>query len=320
MILIRHAEALLWAGRYLERAETAARCLDEASRTVMHLLPEEAEIEWGQMLRGLGLGAELNGRTTYEQAVIDRLLSGPDDPGSVRFGVEALRNNLRIVRDRTPVELFEEANRLHLWLQNNRLGHPRDSASHEFHATVRRGCQTISGIIAEAMPRDAAHAFIVVGRMLERSILTVELVRAALTHPSGRFDADRLLRATSSLQAFRRSGRDQSDHLAVAALLLEAPTLPRSVLSCLRRTEGRITVLSSSASTFHTPLQMCGRIRSRLEYGELVDDLGRSAEPTVRRLGSEIIELADLTTEQLTPPMGTPAFHAQFVRPGLDER
>ena len=36
MILARHAEALYWAGRQLERAETTTRALDVVGRNSMH--------------------------------------------------------------------------------------------------------------------------------------------------------------------------------------------------------------------------------------------------------------------------------------------
>ena len=69
MILARHAEALLWAGRYLERAETTARCLNVATASIMHLVPADAEVEWEQLIAALtgAICAYLGVRATIDE-------------------------------------------------------------------------------------------------------------------------------------------------------------------------------------------------------------------------------------------------------------
>ena len=181
MILARHAEALLWVGRYLERAETTARCLQVADSLIMHLQPEVARDEWAQLIRALGLADEFAAEALEPQQrqVTEFLLASSDSAGSVPAAIAAVRENLRVARDRVPIELWEEANRLHLslWSMNTAsvVREPNDTL-----VAVRRGCQAMSGVIGEAMGRDEGHAFIVLGRMLERCMLTVDLVRAEI--------------------------------------------------------------------------------------------------------------------------------------------
>ena len=127
MILARHAEALFWAGRYLERAENTSRCLNYAANSITHLRDEEARVEGGLLVKTLGLEEELRAAGPLESRpqLIAFLLSDSDNPGSVVSSVSAVRENLRSVRDRIPIELWEEANGLYLRFPF--LGHANDA-------------------------------------------------------------------------------------------------------------------------------------------------------------------------------------------------
>ena len=243
MILARHAEALLWTGRYLERAETTSRCLNYAANSITHMRADEARAEGELMVRTLGLQEELEavGPLESQPQLVAFLLSDTDNPGSVVSAVVAVRENLRSVRDRIPIELWEEANGLYLRFPF--LGHANVAPAglHEVLLMVRRACLAISGVLNEGMRRDEGHAFVVVGRMLERSIFTVGLLEASHSDTRGVMDATRMLRLTSSLQAYHRQHGNAPDPASVVSYLLHAPDLPRSVLSCLGRAEEGLT-------------------------------------------------------------------------------
>jgi uncharacterized alpha-E superfamily protein len=318
VILARHAESLFWAGRYLERAETTSRWLDVASRAAMHLLPDEAATEWSELLRALDLRADFEAGHdhTVRRDVATFLLSAPDNPGSVRSAVVALRENLRVARDRLPVELWEETNRLHLKVSYLDVEATYDRGSHEIYSMIREGCQTISGVMAEAMTRDEGHAFIGIGRMLERSVLTVGLLKVSFTNARGVFDGERVLRSSSALQAYRRLHGHGNDPVTTAAFLLETPNVPRSVFSCLRQAETRLDMLRAGSLSVSVPEQLAGRLRSRLEYGEIVGRLGADPQGVLTEVDHEIRALAESVTTHVFRPLGEAVIHAQFVRPG----
>ena len=260
MILARHAEALLWTGRYLERAENTSRCLNYAADSITHLRADEARAEGELLVRTLGLQDELEavGPLESRPQLIAFLLSDIDNPGSVVSAVTAVRENLRRVRDRIPIEMWEEANGLYLRFPF--LGHAEAAPSglHEVLLMVRRACQAISGILNEGMRRDEGHAFVVVGRMLERSIFTVGLLEASHADSGGVMDATRMLRLTSSLQAYHRQHGNAPDFDSVVRYLLRAPDLPRSVLSCLGMAEDCLTGLGSTATALDRPRRKAG--------------------------------------------------------------
>ena len=75
---------------------------------------------------------------------------------------------------------------------------------------VRRACLAMSGVLNEGMRRDEGHAFVVLGRMLERATFTVALLRSDLPGGFGPADgsrdvadATRMLRLTSSSLGLR---------------------------------------------------------------------------------------------------------------------
>ena len=318
MILARHAEAMLWVGRYLERAETTARCLEFESNSIMHLRPSDARVEWEQLVRALGLEDELAavGGLANRHEVADFLMSDTDNPGSVLSTVTTVRENLRAVRDRVPIELWEEANGLYLQLRA--LG-PAGTMPHELHEVflmVRRACLALSGVLNEAMRRDEGHAFIVIGRTLERSIFTVGLLRSGLTDPRGVLDATRLLRLTSSLQAYRRRHGHNLDPDVAVRYLLAGPDLPRSVLSCLARAEDCLTDLGSGAAALQRPRRRAGLLRARLELGDIEGELERGPVPVLTQLAAELAELAEEVRAGVVPPIAMPSVRSQYLRPG----
>lgn len=318
MILARHAEALLWTGRYLERAESTSRCLNYAADSITHLRSDEARAEGELLVRTLGLQEELEavGPLESRPQLVAFLLSDTDNPGSVVSAVTAVRENLRRVRDRIPIEMWEEANGLYLRFPF--LGHASAAPSnlHEVLLMVRRACQAISGILNEGMRRDEGHAFVVIGRMLERSIFTVGLLEASHADSRGVMDATRMLRLTSSLQAYHRQHGNAPDFDGVVRYLLRAPDLPRSVLSCLGRAEESLTGLGSTAKALDRPRRKAGLLRARLELGEVTDAMDSAPVPTLAGLASELAGLAAEVQAGIVPPLAMAAVRSQYVRPG----
>ena len=318
MILARHAEALLWTGRYLERAETTSRCLNYAANSITHLRGDEARAEGELMVRTLGLQEELEavGPLETQPQLVAFLLSDTENPGSVVSSVIAVRENLRSVRDRIPIELWEEANGLYLRFPF--LGHANASPAglHEVLLMVRRACLAIAGILNEGMRRDEGHAFVVVGRMLERSIFTVGLLEATHSDARGVMDATRMLRLTSSLQAYHRQHGNAPDPHGVVRYLLHAPDLPRSVLTCLGRAEEGLTGLGANSAALDRARRKAALLRARLELGEVEEAMASAPVATLQDFAVQLAGLAGDVHAGIVPPLAMATVQAQYVRPG----
>ena len=324
MILARHADSMLWAGRYLERADTIARCVSVETNAVMHRPPTEARLAARRLVQALGLQDEFVAArvSTGPYAVMDFLVSDDSHPGSVASAVQAVRENLRIVRDRIPVELWEEANSLYILMQSAKAvsAGTREQTGGEVSRmsviTARRGCRSLSGVMTESMMRDEGYAFLEVGRLLERAILTVELLKSGLGTGSDVFDGNRLLAFTHSLQAARREIGHSPSWDAAARFLLQHETLPRSVLWCLGRVERRLDDLAAAAGAVATPRRRAGALRAHLEYGELDAALAHEPEVELSGLGTALATLAADVHASTVAGSGLAQVHSQFVRPG----
>ena len=318
MILARHADALFWVGRYLERAEAGVRCLNYAASSIIHLRADEARIEGEQLVKTLGLEAELAAIGCLEgrPPLVAFLLSDTDNPGSVVSSIAAIRENLRSTRDRIPIELWEEANGLYLRFPF--LGHADVPVAglHELLLMVRRACLAISGVLNEGMRRDEGYQFMVLGRMLERSIFTVGLLAASYNDPRGVMAATRMLRLTSSLQAFHRQHGHDPDPEGVVRYLLHAPDLPRSVLSCLTRTQECLTGLGSAGAALERSRRQAGLLRARLELGDIEAAMESGPARALSSLSSELTDLAGEVQAGVGPPLAAPSLQAQYIRPG----
>lgn len=317
MILARHADALFWVGRYVERAEATVRCLDYAADSIIHLRPDEAQIEIEQLVKTLGLEsvAAMLGSLGGRRQLFAFLVSDTGNPGSVLSTVGAVREKLRSTRERIPIELWEEANGLYLWFRQFGGAELPPERLHEVLLMVRRACLAISGVLNEGMRRDEGHSFIVIGRMIERSIFTAGLLIASYTDPRGTMDATRMLRLTSSLQAYHRRHGHTPDPEGVVRYLLHATDLPRSVQSCLQRAEVCLTGIGSTAGALDRSRRKAGLLRARLEF-EFEGAMDQEPLPVLSTLHWDLAELASEIAAEVVPPLDFPMVRSQYLRPG----
>ena len=318
MILARHADALFWVGRYLERTEATVRCLDYAANSIIHLRPDEARIEIDHLVKTLGLEsvAALLGSLAGRRQLFAFLLSDTGNPGSVLSAVSAVREKLRSTRERIPIELWEEANGLYLRFREFGDAELPPDRLHETLLMVRRACLAISGVLNEGMRRDEGYAFIVIGRMIERSTFTVGLLIAGYADPRGVMDVTKMLRLTSSLQAYHRRHGHAPDPEGVVRYLLAGTDLPRSLLSCLLRAEECLTDIGATAGALDRSRRKAGLLRARLELGEIEAAMAEDPVPELSTLHWDLAELASEIAVEVSPPLDFPAVRSQSLRSG----
>ena len=317
MILARYAEALFWAGRQLERIESTARLVDLTGRNAMHHSLGEVAAEWRHLVELVGLDQTFDEHYAVTDAVsvTDFLFDDPDNPGSVCSVVGQLRENIRTARDRLPVEIWEEVNRLHLAFATRQNFHPSMPQDPEIHATVRRHCQAISGVIEEAMPRDEGHAFLVIGRNLERATCCTRALRFAWDRDE---DPATLLRSVAALQAYRRHAGYDADRVSITSYLLGEPKMPRSVLTCIERAEWRLDDLGNSSRGIVVARRLAGRLRSDLEYGDMPAELEERGVEVLLGIEADLLRLGRVMADQAFDPAQGVGLQTTFVRPGTD--
>jgi uncharacterized alpha-E superfamily protein/transglutaminase-like putative cysteine protease len=256
MLLARVAEAVYWAGRYLERAEDMSRIVQVHGETHVDL-PVGTDVGWSPLLDICGADDACVERLRREEAerataprlvprvseatVVRFVVTDRDNPSSIVNALEAARDNLRVARPVVPREVWELIN--DLWLDLSAEAHlleTREGRVRWLRRTID-DCVRMNGALVSTMRRDEAMAFICIGQQIERADITGRIldVRADSAAPTrGRDPYDEvhwmaLLRSVAAYQPFRRAMPARPDNSATLRFLLQDDAFPRAVASCL---------------------------------------------------------------------------------------
>ncbi|MFN8623806.1 MAG: alpha-E domain-containing protein [Chloroflexota bacterium] len=271
-MLARHAEDLLWIGRYLERAEDTARLLDVTYHTTLEAADDEVSSgAWRDLAETLYLEDETK---DMDRATLARfLVTDPTNGGSIVAAVGRARENARGVREWLTLELWEEINAFHLELAGMDLARALEQRPYALCELVRRRCETIIGVATAAMPRTEGYQFLLLGQLLERAGITARLLwvwqrrLAGIGASAGFLEWTKVLRSVSAYEAYLREHHATFDGLRVLSFLLASRELPRSVLYCLEVAERQLVSLSSGPYG-RASLRAIGRVRSDVEFAE----------------------------------------------------
>ena len=211
MLLARTAEAVYWAGRYLERAEDMARLVLVHGDTHVDL-PVGQDVGWAPLLAVVGADRSWSG-SFAEAEVVEYLLVDPGNPSSVLASLGAARDGFRRARAVVPRQSWELCN--DLWRdrgEQRQLVRTRQGRVQWLREVVS-ACQRLNGTLWGTMRRDEALAFAYIGQHLERADLTCRVLRARADtvlpeHPDGPYSEIRMtavLQALDACQPFRRA-------------------------------------------------------------------------------------------------------------------
>ena len=169
-MLSRVAENVYWMNRQIERAENVARAVETALDLAVEGTISQGRL-WDALVCTFGDQADFWARHGLaDQAnVISFLSFDPANPNSIASCLHAARENARTVRDMISTPMWEEINKVHLYMQSaaQRYGgwlHPR-----EFLDEVKRASQLITGVADATMSHGEAWHFARLGRLIERA-------------------------------------------------------------------------------------------------------------------------------------------------------
>ena len=240
-MLGKTAGSLLWMFRYLERAENLARLVDTGQRIA---LTRDDGGEWRSVLQTAAADGDFDvqhGETTGE-AVVDWLLRGRDNPGSVLACMEAARTNGRVVRAALTREVWEAVNEA--WMKTRDLL-ARRVAIRDLPGilqTVRQRSAYVRGTLHGTMLRDDAYDFARLGTFIERADATARLldVKYYVLLPSAagvgssidNAQWEMILRGVSAESAFRIVHGHNRNAGDIARFLILDGRMPRSLSFC----------------------------------------------------------------------------------------
>ena len=254
------AESMYWLGRYLERADSGARMVSILAEESFAQGREDNWISWESFIASVGE----NFRDTFEpwRREPDRfaalMLLRSDLAPSVWSCLDMARrmadSNLGNLSPEFAQILSDLRNRLRPFATRKRLTPPE-----------RRSCcldvmQTVASLFGTAdrtLLLDESWRLMCIGSLLERAILTVNMLSKALPlaarhqglHRIDDSELVYLLRMTGTLDAYHRIYRSRAFIDRVARLLWQHPRAPRSVQYCLNEVLRHLQALSAAGGT-----------------------------------------------------------------------
>lgn len=287
-MLSRHAEALFWLGRYMERAGDITRMLDVAYNAQLERTGRSVTQVWRDLLRVLYVDEVFDAKhDVVSTANINRfLIFDRENPSSVANSVTDARTNVMNVRDVVPNELLETVNRLHTRLMDGSLVEYVDSP-HVMYEAIGEHSRSISGAVNDAMARTDGFRYLTLGRLLERAEMTSRMI-AVNRHTRDSAVWMGALRSLSGYHAFTQSQSPLATADEIVRWLLLEPTFPFGVLHCLRASRELAREVSGGGNWEST--KVLGRLAAGIEYGDPplldsdeLDEMLEQLESGVRR-------------------------------------
>jgi uncharacterized alpha-E superfamily protein len=287
-MLSRVAESVYWMNRQIERAENVARSVETALDLALEGTISHGRL-WNALVCAFGDEADFWERhaAADQASVISFLAFDPANANSIASCLHAARENARTVRDMISSPMWEEINKVHLYVQSaaQRYGgwlHPR-----EFLDELKRSSQLITGVADATMSHGEGWHFGRLGRLVERAdktsrVLDVEhYFKPAAFAPKNGVVAGELpgadavqwsavLESASALEMYRKQYGAVSRR-NVAEFLVFDRFFPRAMHFCLiKAEESLLAITGGSKGAYTNPAeQQLGRLRAKLDYGAI---------------------------------------------------
>jgi len=269
--------------RYIERAENNARIADVNLQLLLDLTnqrAEEPQQQWSAIISSLEENEFF--ASLYEvpdgKAVIDFVSLQKKNPNSIYSCLTAARENARTTSEQISSEMWEQINRLYLFVKSDSAKRMVRASPYEFFSRIIAGSHLLQGVTDATMTHGEGWDFIRIGRLLERADCTSRIldVKYHILLPSGERVGGHLdtiqwmslLRSCSALEAYRKIYVDQVAPWKVAEFIITHSAFPRSIRFSVDCFDAALHHISgSSESKFANEAErLSGRLRSDLDY------------------------------------------------------
>src|SRR5262245_48035105 len=307
-MLSRVADSLYWMSRYIERAENDARLLDVNLQLLLDLGGEEEAMQhWAPVIAALeetDLFDTLYG-SADEQSVTDFLALQSRNPNSIFSCLTLARENARTTREQISSEMWEQINRLYLFVQTEEAKQLLASSPHEFFMRVIFGSHLFQGITDETMTHGEGWDFIRIGRFLERADSTSRILdmKYHILLPSGESVGGNVdiiqwmavLKSVSALEAYRKLYVGQVAPWKVAEFLTTHREFPRSIRFCVDSLDGTLHRISGvDESRYGNEAErLSGRLRSDLDYVTIGEIFEVGLHEYLTAIQERLVEVSD---------------------------
>lgn len=288
-MLSRVANSLYWMSRYIERAENVARIVDVNLQLFVDFrkLDEQRIADyWMPIVQSTGDEAaflQLYPKAT-SQTVTEFLVFQTENPNSIISSIFQARENARMVRDQITIELWEELNRLYLFIWSPQARDLWRQNPSEFYQQIKASSLHLAGISYATLLHTEGFWFCQAGRFIERADKTTRILDVRhQTLPAhgapetiGQTEAlewSAILRSCSAWDAYRTLHGAEVNPRLVAEFLLLNEDFPRSTRFCVRELNRALRRISGvpEGRFCNDAEKRAGRLVAELQFSDIGD-------------------------------------------------
>ena len=309
-MLSRVADSLYWMSRYIERAENNARIAGVNLQLLLDLTnPSEADPkqQWDPIISSLEeneLFASLYD-SPDGKAVIDFVSLQKKNPNSIHSCLTLARENARTTSEQISSEMWEQINRLYLFVKSDAAKKLARTSPYEFFKRIIAGSHLFQGITDATMTHGEGWDFIRIGKLLERADCTSRIldVKYHILLPSGEKvggNVDTIqwmsvLRSCSALEAYRKIYVGQVAPWRVAEFIITHSAFPRSIRFSVDCFDAALHHISGSHETKYAneAERLSGRLRSDLDYVTIGDIFKFGLHEYLEQIQERLVEISN---------------------------
>jgi len=205
-----------------------------------------------------------------------------ENPNSLLQSICQARENARMVRDQITLELWEELNRLYLFVRSPYAREVWRRSAGEFFQEIKSSSLHIIGIIEATLIRNEGWWFVRVGQLLERADKTTRILDVRYQSlpergvperisPDEALEWSAVLRSCSAWDAYKTIHGGDVHPQQVAEFLLLSDVFPRSVRYCVNELNLALRNISgvSTGRFTNDAEKLTGRFLAELQFSTI---------------------------------------------------
>lgn len=285
-MLSRVADSCFWLSRYIERAETNARLLDVNRQLLLDFEDQQNGADrnyWMPILATLE-DQELFG-TLYDQVDADSVMEfmtfEKKNPNSIFTCISDARENARTIREQISSEMWEQLNKLYLYLRSPAARNDYQQTPSDFYRSIMEGSHLFAGTTDATMTHGEGWLFLQAGKYLERADSTSRVLdikyHLILPHGEkvgGNVDITQwiaVLRSCSAREAYLKIYEGQVTVAGVVEFLALNPAFPRSIRFSVDHLDRMLHRISgqNTLSFANEAERYSGLLKSRVDFAQI---------------------------------------------------
>ena len=301
-MLSRVANSICWIARYMERTNGMLRLI---RTNYISSQDEVADFSWQSILR---LYSDLPSSQTsqinnHSPKVLEHLILDLNNTASVCNNIYRSRENARAAQDHITKEVWQCLNDYHHLIRDQQIhnqikyGDPLSALD----ALIQHG-MLFYGTVDSTMARGEGFNFLNIGKFLERSILSADMLNIKLTeltnrveHAPDTIEWRYLLYSLSGYELYLKTFQGKFDTKNVVEQVLYEGNFPHSVLYCLQQlTQFFERLKEESLPDSYAEVEfLIGKTTNRVKYSNIENAPVKEQQLFLNDLRKELFQIAN---------------------------